>query len=260
MAAPGQAVRMPSDTLPARDRPRDLRGLIAPVRSFRPLVVVCLAIIVMLVVTGRMLAASPSWTAAELSVDQQLSRGHVPVLDALALAIRTVLEPGPGLVIVAVIAVAVLVRTRDRIVTLTFVLAVGGGYLASELVKLLVHRARPDYHLLAHPLSTEADTASFPSGHVCLATAIAFGLVLLLRGRPAQKWAIVAGTAGVVVVAWSRLYIGEHYPTDVLASIVFTTAAMLAFIAIWNRWLAAPAERLLLPGGGRPAAHALRGR
>ena len=238
---------MPTHMLARHERADGYRSLIEPVRPFWPLVISCLAIILFLVIAGRVMAGSPTWTHGELAVDQLLSRGHVPALDAITLTIRAVLEPLPGLLIVAVVSIGVFLKTRDRIVSLTFVLVVAGGWLSSELIKIVVQRERPDYHLLAHPLSTEANAASFPSGHVCLVTALVLGFVLLLRGRAAQKSAIAAGGVIVVVVALSRLYVGEHYPTDVLASVIYTSTAMLLFLAVWNRWLAAPVERLITP-------------
>lgn len=219
--------------------------MLQPFRHFWAVFVISLIVVVGVVVAGRLLAGSPSWASGELSVDQTISRGHLPALDAIALAIEWVLSPLLGLVIVVLVSVGVFLKTRDLMVALTFALVVGGGWLSSELIKVLVHRARPDFRMLAHPLSTEANFASFPSGHTCLATALAVGFVLLLRGRRAQRWAVVLGTVGVLIVASSRVYLGAHYPTDVIAAIVYTTAAMVAFLAVWNQWLAAPVARTL---------------
>lgn len=216
-----------------------------PFRNFWPIVTVGVVLVVIVVAGGWVLAGSPGWAHTELPVDQALSRGHVPFLDAVALTIRAVLAPIPGLIIVAVVSVGVLLKTRDWIVSVTFALIVGGGWLSSELVKLLVHRARPDFLLLAHPLSTEANFASFPSGHTCLITALALGLVLLLRGHRAQKWVIAGGAAAVLVVAWSRLYIGEHYPSDVIAAVLYSSAVMVLFLAVWNRWAVPSLETAL---------------
>jgi membrane-associated phospholipid phosphatase len=226
--------------------------MLQPFRHFWAVFVISLIVVVGVVVAGRLLAGSASWATGELSVDQAISRGHLPALDAIALAIEWVLSPLLGLVIVVLVSAGVFLKTRDLMVALTFALVVGGGWLSSELIKILVHRARPDFRMLAHPLSTEANFASFPSGHTCLATALAVGFVLLLRGRTAQRWALVLGTVGVLIVASSRVYVGAHYPTDVIAAIVYTTAAMVAFLAVWNQWLAAPVARTL-GRMGRPA-------
>ena len=229
-------------THPASGRSTRSGDFLQPFRRFWPIVVLCVVLVVLVVAGGWVIAGSPGWAHTELPVDQALSRGHAPALDAVALIIRTVLSPVPGLVIVALVSACVLLKTRDWMVSVTFALMVGGGWLSSELVKLLVHRARPDYHLLAHPLSTEANFASFPSGHTCLITALVLGFVLLLRGHRAQKWVIVGGVAAVLIVAWSRLYIGEHYPSDVIAAVLYTSAVMVLFLAVWNRWAVQPLE------------------
>jgi undecaprenyl-diphosphatase len=218
-------------------------GLLEPFRRYLTVLIVSAAVVMVVIVAARVLAGSPSWAQTELPVDQFLSRHHVPVLNAVALFIRWLFSPIPGLVIVLLVSAAVLFKTRDWMVSVTFALMVGGGWLSSEIVKIIVHRERPDYHLLAHPLSTEANFASFPSGHTCLATALAVGFILLLRARPVQKWAVLVGTVGVLIVAWSRLYIGEHYPTDVVGSIIYTTAIMIAFLAVWNQWAVPQARR-----------------
>jgi membrane-associated phospholipid phosphatase len=71
------------------------------------------------------------------------------------------------------------------------------------------------------------------------------GAVEIARQRRAQKWAIVIGILGVLVVASSRLDIGAHYPADVLGSIIYTTSAMIGFLVIWNQWLVQPIERAM---------------
>ncbi|WP_223692004.1 phosphatase PAP2 family protein [Leifsonia poae] len=227
-------------------RRADVRGILRPFRHPRAVFVVCVLVALVLLTAAIALSGSAAWSRTELGFDQALSRGHVPALDAVALTIGWVLSPLQGLVLVILVSLGVLWRTRDAMVFLTFALTVAGGWLSSELVKIIVHRARPDYHLLAHPLSTEVNNASFPSGHTCLATALAVGIILLLRGRRSQWIAIAVGAVGAIVVAWSRLYIGAHYPADVVGAVVYTTAVMFAFLAVWTQWLAAPVERLLL--------------
>ena len=154
---------MRSTTTYRVDRATTLGGLVQPFRQFWPIVVMCVVLITVVVPGGLAIAGSSAWSGGELPVDQALSRGSTPVRDVVALGVRAVLSPIPGLIILFLVSVGVLLKTRDWLVSVTFALMVGGGWLSSELVKLLVHRARPDYHLLAHPLSTEANFVVFPA-------------------------------------------------------------------------------------------------
>jgi undecaprenyl-diphosphatase len=94
---------------------------------------------------------------------------------------------------------------------------IGAASLGVELVKLLVSRARPD---LLDPL-IEEHGFSFPSGHSTLSM-VAYGVlaVLLTRSRlPRRAATLVVIGLGVLVVliGISRVWLGVHYPTDVIA-------------------------------------------
>lgn len=95
------------------------------------------------------------------------------------------------------------------------------------VVKLIVSRPRPDASL------TEANGFSFPSGHSAMSMAVygclAFALARACRGFPRVACALV-GAALVVAIGLSRIYLGVHYPSDVLAGWI-TGAAIL--IATW---------------------------
>ena len=78
-----------------------------------------------------------------------------------------------------------------------------------------IDRARPyealtDVHLLVH----RTTDFSFPSDHATAAGAVAVGLLLTNRG-----WGHIAAVAAVVMMAFARLYVGAHYPGDVLAGL-----------------------------------------
>jgi Membrane-associated phospholipid phosphatase len=103
-----------------------------------------------------------------------------------------------------------------------------------ELVKHLVRRPRPD------PTAPFAHFAglSFPSGHSAHAAAEVLVLWILLlpllaaRGRRAVASAITVGVVVVLAVGWSRIALGAHYPTDVLAG-----SALGAAWAAGTAWL-----------------------
>jgi undecaprenyl-diphosphatase len=92
-------------------------------------------------------------------------------------------------------------------------------------VKLLVSRPRPDANL------TEAGGFSFPSGHSAMSMAVygclAFALARTCRGFPRAACALT-GAAIVVAIGLSRIYLGVHYPSDVLAG--WTTGAAILIV------------------------------
>ncbi len=92
-------------------------------------------------------------------------------------------------------------------------LIVGGAAGINVLTKLIFHRVRP--HLW--PSLTPEKDYSFPSGHAMISLAVMVSL-LLLAWPTRWRWPVLlAGGLFVLLVGLSRLYLGVHYPTDVLA-------------------------------------------
>lgn len=100
---------------------------------------------------------------------------------------------------------------------LAVVLAIPGGMLINSFLKEAFHRARP---ALEDNVANVA-TYSFPSGHVVAATALYGILVMLVIPRiRARQWRVLAMLAAILMlllVGLSRIYLGAHYPSDVLA-------------------------------------------
>lgn len=186
----------------------------------------------------------PGYTPAELVVDQDLSARHDGFLNTVALALNTVFGPLGGVVLLAVVCLYLLLVRRAPVNAIAFGAVAAVGWLSCQLFKIIVGRHRPDQTLLADPLAPESASDSFPSGHVCLAVALAFALYYLTRGTSREKLAVASGVAMVVVVALSRLYIGVHYPTDVLASVIAASSAVLFFTGLWNRYAMAMIARI----------------
>jgi undecaprenyl-diphosphatase len=117
----------------------------------------------------------------------------------------------------AIFAVVALLFLRLRREAVLLVLTVAGAWLVEAAIKGLVGRPRPQIV----PHLTEAGGASFPSGHafnsavVYIAIALAFAT---LSARESVRLTII-GVAIVLslLVAWSRVWLGVHFPTDVLA-------------------------------------------
>jgi membrane-associated phospholipid phosphatase len=102
--------------------------------------------------------------------------------------------------------------SRSHAVARYFLLSVGGAVLLNSLLKLFFNRARPQ----VIPWFWQEGDASFPSGHASMAAALAVTLTALLW-RTRYRW--LAGLLGVVytlLMGVARVYLGVHYPTDVL--------------------------------------------
>ena len=127
-----------------------------------------------------------------------------------------------------------LLAGRRRAAVLVLVAVVGGDIL-SHLLKHGFDRARPD--IAAH--AARVFTASFPSGHATLSAVTYLTLgALLTRITPAHRVRIFfvgAALALTLLIGVSRVYLGVHYPTDVLAGWCLGAAWALAFWIVMAR-------------------------
>lgn len=140
-------------------------------------------------------------------------------LDSAMLEITTL---GTGIVVMTVVAVSALFLslTRHRYSALLLLVATAGGLILNTVLKLFFDRPRP--HVIVW--ETHAASSSFPSGHAMSAT-IVYTCVAYLAARLArhrwQRWTVMFIAAFVVIlISTSRLYLGVHYPSDVLAGAV----------------------------------------
>jgi len=137
----------------------------------------------------------------------------------------------------AVIALALAIERSWRRLSLV-VAAVGGGLALNVLMKLAFHRARPAFD---DPLLTLA-TYSFPSGHVAGSTIFyGLGVLWVFARTPRPLWralALVGAALMIAVVAFSRMYLGLHYLSDVGAAfaegIAWLTICVGALAAFWR--------------------------
>ena len=135
---------------------------------------------------------------------------HQPWLDPVV-SVYTKLGDA-GIMFIA-LSVGFLVCKPTRKAGIVALMAMVLGLLVTNVtIKPLVERARPWTVLPIVPLVTEKDPNSFPSGHTCAAFAAGMSWLWALPGR--WRWfALVLA----VCMGLSRLYVGVHYPSDVLA-------------------------------------------
>jgi undecaprenyl-diphosphatase len=138
------------------------------------------------------------------------------------------------LTLVTVGALAYLLMARKRGAALLVLSAIVGGMILSTALKLGFERPRPD--LVAH--ATRVYTASFPSGHAML-SAVTYLTLGALLSRIQERRRIKAFIMGLAViltllVGMSRVYLGVHWPSDVLAgwSVGAAWACLCWFVAL----------------------------
>ncbi|QEE38216.1 MULTISPECIES: phosphatase PAP2 family protein [unclassified Methylobacterium] len=129
---------------------------------------------------------------------------------------------------------AYLAVSGRRRISLFVLAAVGSGELISTVLKLFYQRPRPD--LVPHGM--EVFTASFPSGHATMSAIAYLTLATLIarldRNRSAKALVLGLGVGLTLLVGLSRIYLGVHWPSDVLAGwcIGAAWASLCWFVAL----------------------------
>jgi undecaprenyl-diphosphatase len=123
------------------------------------------------------------------------------------------------------------------------VLTLAGAMLLDGLLKVLFARPRPESYF-GYP---EPTSYSFPSGHALFSICFFGGLAVLLVPRVRQRWlrlAVILGSAlAIALIGLSRIYLGVHYPSDVLGGYAAGTvwvAAVAAGDRLAGRWRRVP--------------------
>jgi len=181
--------------------------------------------------------------------DAQALRAIADGRNATLTSIAWVVTEAGSFVLLAPLSIAFLLlrRWKRPADDMALVVIAAGSALLPFVVKLIVARPRPTIEHLSH-----LSSLSFPSEHTTQAAAIYLTIALMLSQSLTRGWREAAIALGVVIalaVAWSRVYLGVHYPTDVTAGLVLGWSwALLVFH--WAR----PKLIQDQPALGRPAA------
>ncbi len=131
------------------------------------------------------------------------------------------------IVLEAAMLAAVLLWQRARALCFLLIAVVSTSILLNWLLKTYFHRTRPDlFFEIVAPLSY-----SFPSGHALISSA-AYGAMAIVLARyvPKLRWVLYVLTAALVLcIGLSRIYLGVHWATDVLAGYSAGALLLVAF-------------------------------
>jgi len=181
------------------------------------------------------------WIVGEVAPGETMVRADLAILNLFD-SLRTpagdrimvfMTSLGDGIVVTAVtVAVALYLIARKAWRRGTgFIIAMAATALFVPLFKLMLHRSRPV------ELYADAHAYSFPSGHATL-NAVLFGICAVLIAHDLNRWAkasIFTVTATyVITIGFSRIYLGAHWMSDVLAGLLFGTAMVSAFAFVFG--------------------------
>ena len=189
------------------------------------------------------LAATAAITVFVLIAENVIGGGEIATFDrAFVQALQDSSTPGwrafftgvswlgAGLVLAAATAAAAVHLTLRHgwLMAAGWIAAQAGGSLLNAVLKISFERARPSF---ADP-SLAASSWSFPSGHA-MGTFILFGLGCYVFLRDVRSWRraavlVTASLSWCVLMAFSRLYLGVHFASDVVAGVVVGVAWVAA--------------------------------
>jgi membrane-associated phospholipid phosphatase len=155
----------------------------------------------------------------DVAILQWFGAHHTPLLTSAAVELTYL---GTGTVVLMIVGVAALFlwHTEHKHSARLLLAAVAGNILLNGALKFVFHRPRPD----VFAWQTVAVSSSFPSGHAMSAT-VCYGTVAYLVARlQKHHWSRALTLTGAVILIFlicvTRLYLGVHYPSDVLAGML----------------------------------------
>ena len=202
---------------------RGLRAAVGHINNFR------LALGVFLIL-GLVAAVAGTWAFVEIAGEVKegttqafdeavlhwIAQHQVPWIEETLVEITML---GTAVVVATIVGVAGLFLwlTKHRYSTVLLLVATTGGFVINKVLKSVFDRPRPQvFEWGAHPISS-----SFPSGHtmsaVIVYTTVAYLAARLHRRRWSRWLTMLAALVVIALISFSRMYLGVHYPSDVLA-------------------------------------------
>ena len=162
----------------------------------------------------------------DTSIEQILVAARTP-FGVRAFSLLTELGGGAVVIVIAILASFLLWRKGYLEYAIGLFVSVGGAIIASEIVKRLVERTRPplEWHAIVET------GYSFPSNHTTAAAALYGFLAYAAWKCVPERWRaalMILFSTIILLVGFSRLYLGVHYPSDVLAGFIF--GAIFVFV------------------------------
>lgn len=189
-----------------------------------------LSLILFVLVTGLVVTKTTQTVDANLAV--AINRGLGPAFSQLMVWAT---QYGREYFWTAIVAVMLIFGKREtKLLALELAALFVCGIIAGEVLKILIFRERPFHVLSSITLRVPPDTdSSFPSGHAVI---VSIGAVFVLATFR-NKLAALLLTIEAAVVCYSRVYVGAHYPMDVLGGILVGTTVVFLGLFVFRNYL-----------------------
>ena len=148
--------------------------------------------------------------------------------------------------LIAAFSLWLFVRRKRRDLALHLITVQLGSFTLNAVLKSIFDRPRPD---LFEPRGQHA-WAAFPSGHAIASVSVLLTVALLLRRERGWRWPMRVAIALLLFSLYSRLYLGVHWPTDILGGVLVG----LVWLAATYTAFRGPAAPESTPGAGRSPA------
>ncbi len=202
--------------------------------STRKLLITAIVVAVLLTIIGFVLKKLGTF---EFPLSHALNSLHHGALGLLGNFLYKYAGPLYAVVGTVIITAVIILARRDVRVASTFAVTVAATWLPTAVIKTIVHRPRPDVALQLFPYHPAQLDGSYPSGHAAFITVLVIALIALFAAGVARKIATIVGAIVIAVAAFLLTVDGVHYPTDVLASIIWVLAVAPLVRAVWIRYL-----------------------
>jgi membrane-associated phospholipid phosphatase len=185
----------------------------------------------------------------DLRVDEHIAaHDRTSTLTTLAKFATDIGKPETVGIVLMILVPVVLLLMRRRLDAVKALCIFAGAYALAEVAKKLIAEPRPPVSLQA----VAADSgASFPSGHATVGFTLCIALVVIAVTFAGRLTALTIGGLYAVAVACSRFYLGDHYPLDVVGSLLCAVAAAAVVTGLAALPALQPRLRRLEPAPGR---------
>lgn len=182
----------------------------------------------------------PFWQPLDEQISRWVHSNAHPVLDQTMLSITHGGDPLPLFTMTLVFALLLLWRYEQRRVAITYALAAFTSFILNAWLKTVFDRSRPQLWQQIIPLPRDA---SFPSGHAMISMTV-YGLAAWFLAEHFTQWrkTILLGLGlFILLIGSSRVYLGVHWPSDVLAGFI-VGFIIVTISALWHRRSSPPTQ------------------